>query len=107
MSRARRDPSAQSGTATAFSGGRDRTRDNATTDKRSCCRAIFPARSSIKLLFVQFGEGGAGTFSDGKLYSQVKDPDHYGRKVLTEFVKAGAPSEILYIAKPHIGIAES
>ena len=52
---------------------------------------------------VQFGEGGAGTFSDGKLYSQVKDPDHYGRKVLTEFVKAGAPSEILYIAKPHIG----
>jgi uncharacterized protein len=52
---------------------------------------------------VQFGEGGAGTFSDGKLYSQIKDPHHYGRKVLTEFVKAGAPSEILTVAKPHIG----
>ncbi|MBK7423141.1 MAG: NAD(P)/FAD-dependent oxidoreductase [Propionivibrio sp.] len=52
---------------------------------------------------VQFGEGGAGTFSDGKLYSQVKDPRHLGRKVLTEFVKAGAPAEILYVAKPHIG----
>ena len=52
---------------------------------------------------VQFGEGGAGTFSDGKLYSQIKDPKHYGRKVLTEFVKAGAPEEILYVAKPHIG----
>ena len=52
---------------------------------------------------VQFGEGGAGTFSDGKLYSQIKDPHHHGRKVLTEFVKAGAPPEILYVAKPHIG----
>ncbi|MGE3983650.1 MAG: NAD(P)/FAD-dependent oxidoreductase, partial [Dehalococcoidia bacterium] len=52
---------------------------------------------------VQFGEGGAGTFSDGKLYSQVKDPKHYGRKVLTEFVKAGAPAEILYANRPHIG----
>jgi uncharacterized FAD-dependent dehydrogenase len=52
---------------------------------------------------VQFGEGGAGTFSDGKLYSQIKDPRHLGRKVLTEFVAAGAPEEILYIAKPHIG----
>ncbi len=52
---------------------------------------------------VQFGEGGAGTFSDGKLYSQIKDRKHYGRKVLTEFVKAGAPEEILYVAKPHIG----
>jgi uncharacterized FAD-dependent dehydrogenase len=52
---------------------------------------------------VQFGEGGAGTFSDGKLYSQIKDSHHYGRKVLAEFVKAGAPSEILYVAKPHIG----
>lgn len=52
---------------------------------------------------VQFGEGGAGTFSDGKLYSQIKDPHHHGRKVLTEFVKAGAPEEILYVAKPHIG----
>ncbi len=52
---------------------------------------------------VQFGEGGAGTFSDGKLYSQIKDPHHYGRKVLAEFVKAGAPEEILYVSKPHIG----
>ena len=52
---------------------------------------------------VQFGEGGAGTFSDGKLYSQIKDPRHYGRKVLTELVKAGAPPEILYVSKPHVG----
>jgi len=52
---------------------------------------------------VQFGEGGAGTFSDGKLYSQIKDPRFLGRKVLTEFVKAGAPAEILYVSKPHIG----
>ena len=52
---------------------------------------------------VQFGEGGAGTFSDGKLYSQIKDPRYLGRKVLTEFVKAGAPDEILYVSKPHIG----
>ena len=52
---------------------------------------------------VQFGEGGAGTFSDGKLYSQIKDRKHYGRKVLTEFVIAGAPEEILYVSKPHIG----
>lgn len=51
----------------------------------------------------QFGEGGAGTFSDGKLYSQVKDPRFLGRKVLTEFVAAGAPPEILYVAKPHVG----
>ncbi len=52
---------------------------------------------------VQFGEGGAGTFSDGKLYSQIKDPRHLGRKVLIEFVKAGAPEEILTEAHPHIG----
>ena len=52
---------------------------------------------------VQFGEGGAGTFSDGKLYSQIKDPRFLGRKVLTEFVKAGAPPEILTEAHPHIG----
>lgn len=52
---------------------------------------------------VQFGEGGAGTFSDGKLYSQVKDPKHYSRKVLNEFVAAGAPAEILFVSKPHIG----
>jgi uncharacterized FAD-dependent dehydrogenase len=52
---------------------------------------------------VQFGEGGAGTFSDGKLYSQIKDPRHLGRKVLMEFVKAGAPDNILTEAHPHIG----
>ena len=52
---------------------------------------------------VQFGEGGAGTFSDGKLYSQVKDRRHLGRKVLEEFVEAGAPAEILMVSKPHIG----
>ncbi|WP_286999452.1 MULTISPECIES: NAD(P)/FAD-dependent oxidoreductase [Comamonas] len=52
---------------------------------------------------VQFGEGGAGTFSDGKLYSQIKDPRYLGRKVLTEFVTYGAPEEILYAAHPHIG----
>ncbi len=52
---------------------------------------------------VQFGEGGAGTFSDGKLWSQISDPRHLTRKVLTEFVKAGAPEEILVVAKPHIG----
>jgi len=52
---------------------------------------------------VQFGEGGAGTFSDGKLYSQIKDPQFHGRKVLEEFVKSGAPEEILYVSKPHIG----
>lgn len=51
----------------------------------------------------QFGEGGAGTFSDGKLYSQIKDPRHLGRKVLQEFVAAGAPEEILFVSKPHIG----
>jgi uncharacterized FAD-dependent dehydrogenase len=52
---------------------------------------------------VQFGEGGAGTFSDGKLWSQIKDPRHLGRKVMEEFVKAGAPPEILVEAHPHIG----
>ena len=52
---------------------------------------------------VQFGEGGAGTFSDGKLWSQISDPRHLTRKVLEEFVKAGAPDEILYVGKPHIG----
>ncbi|MBN9553965.1 MAG: FAD-dependent oxidoreductase, partial [Alphaproteobacteria bacterium] len=52
---------------------------------------------------VQFGEGGAGTFSDGKLYSQIKDTRHLGRKVLTEFVRAGAPEDILTEAHPHIG----
>jgi len=52
---------------------------------------------------VQFGEGGAGTFSDGKLYSGIKDPHHHGRKVMEEFVRAGAPEEILTVSKPHIG----
>src|SRR5690606_33880995 len=52
---------------------------------------------------VQFGEGGAGLFSDGKLYSQIKDPKFYGRKVMHEFVRAGAPPEILYVNRPHIG----
>lgn len=52
---------------------------------------------------VQFGEGGAGLFSDGKLYSQIKDPKFYGRKVMAEFVRAGAPEEIMYVSKPHIG----
>jgi uncharacterized protein len=61
-------------------------------------KGIFNAESNV-----QFGEGGAGTFSDGKLYTQIKDPKHYGRKVLEEFVKAGAPPEIMYVSKPHIG----
>jgi uncharacterized FAD-dependent dehydrogenase len=52
---------------------------------------------------VQFGEGGAGLFSDGKLYSQIKDPKLYGRKVMAEFVRAGAPPEIMYVNRPHIG----
>jgi uncharacterized protein len=52
---------------------------------------------------VQYGEGGAGLFSDGKLYSQIKDPRFLGRKVMQEFVEAGAPAEILYTAHPHIG----
>ena len=52
---------------------------------------------------VQFGEGGAGTFSDGKLWSQIKDPRHLGRKVMQEFVAAGAPEDILVAAHPHIG----
>ena len=52
---------------------------------------------------VQFGEGGAGTFSDGKLWSQISDPRHLTRKVIAEFIKAGAPEEISFVAKPHIG----
>lgn len=52
---------------------------------------------------VQFGEGGAGTFSDGKLWSQIKDPRHLGRRVMSEFVNFGAPPEILVDAHPHIG----
>lgn len=61
-------------------------------------KSLFTAESNV-----QFGEGGAGTFSDGKLYSGVSDPRHLGRKVLEELVKAGAPEEILYLSKPHIG----
>ena len=52
---------------------------------------------------VQFGEGGAGTFSDGKLWSQISDPRHLTRKVIEELVRAGAPEEIAWVAKPHIG----
>ncbi|TDM06796.1 MAG: hypothetical protein C4K60_12235 [Ideonella sp. MAG2] len=61
-------------------------------------RGVLDAGSNV-----QFGEGGAGTFSDGKLWSQISDPRHLTRKVLTEFVKAGAPEEILFVSKPHIG----
>lgn len=73
---------------------RDRTKDTWGLWRRS---ALKPESNA------QFGEGGAGTFSDGKLYSRIKDPRHLGRKVLTEFVKAGAPEEILTEAHPHIG----
>jgi uncharacterized protein len=73
---------------------RERTKDTFGFWRR---RALNPESNA------QFGEGGAGTFSDGKLYSQVKDPRFLGRKVLNEFVKAGAPPEILYVAKPHVG----
>jgi uncharacterized FAD-dependent dehydrogenase len=73
---------------------RERTRDTFGLWRK---RVLHPESN------VQFGEGGAGTFSDGKLWTQVKDPKHYGRKVLTEFVKADAPPEILYVSKPHIG----
>ncbi len=73
---------------------RDRTKDTWGLWRKS----ILNTESNV-----QFGEGGAGTFSDGKLYSQIKDPRHLGRKVLTEFVKADAPPEILTEAHPHIG----
>jgi len=73
---------------------RERTRDTWDLWRK---RTLHPESN------VQFGEGGAGTFSDGKLYSQIRDPQHHGRKVLFEFAKAGAPEEILYVAKPHIG----
>ncbi|TAL97419.1 MAG: hypothetical protein EPN69_03155, partial [Rhodanobacter sp.] len=73
---------------------RERTRDTWDLWRK---RQLHPESN------VQFGEGGAGTFSDGKLYSQIRDPQHHGRKVLSEFVKAGAPEEILYVGKPHIG----
>ena len=73
---------------------RERTKDTFALWRKR----VFNAESNV-----QFGEGGAGTFSDGKLYTQIKDPNHYGRKVLEEFVKAGAPPEILHLSKPHIG----
>ncbi|HEY8681577.1 MAG TPA: NAD(P)/FAD-dependent oxidoreductase [Rhodanobacter sp.] len=73
---------------------RERTRDTWDLWRK---RQLHPESN------VQFGEGGAGTFSDGKLYGQIRDPQHHGRKVLTEFVKAGAPEEILFVSKPHIG----
>jgi uncharacterized FAD-dependent dehydrogenase len=73
---------------------RERTRDTWALWRK---RVLTPESN------VQFGEGGAGTFSDGKLWSQISDPRHLMRKVLTEFVKAGAPEEILYVGKPHIG----
>jgi uncharacterized protein len=74
---------------------RDRTADTFGFWKK---KSAFNPESNA-----QFGEGGAGTFSDGKLYSQVSDPQHYGRKVLSELINAGASPEILYINKPHIG----
>jgi uncharacterized FAD-dependent dehydrogenase len=73
---------------------RERTKDTWTLWRRG----VLDPESNV-----QFGEGGAGTFSDGKLYSQIKDPRHLGRKVLEEFVAAGAPPEILTEAHPHIG----
>ncbi|MXV35552.1 MULTISPECIES: NAD(P)/FAD-dependent oxidoreductase [unclassified Saccharibacter] len=78
---------------------RGRAVRNRTADTFALWRkSLFTAESNV-----QFGEGGAGTFSDGKLYSGVSDPRFLGRKVLEEFVKAGAPEEILYLSKPHIG----
>ena len=65
--------------------------------------ALWRGRTLTPESNVQFGEGGAGLFSDGKLYSQIKDPKFYGRKVMQEFVRAGAPPEILYVNRPHIG----
>jgi uncharacterized protein len=73
---------------------RERTRDTWGLWRRG----VLDSESNV-----QFGEGGAGTFSDGKLWSQISDPRHLTRKVLDEFVRAGAPEEILYLAKPHIG----
>jgi uncharacterized protein len=73
---------------------RERTKDTWGLWRQS----VLQAESNV-----QFGEGGAGTFSDGKLWTQVKDPQHLGRKVLEEMVKGGAPDEILYVSKPHIG----
>jgi uncharacterized protein len=61
-------------------------------------RGVLNAESNV-----QFGEGGAGTFSDGKLYSGIKDHRGLTRRLLTAFVEAGAPEEILWVSKPHIG----
>lgn len=73
-------------------------RERTTDTFRFWRKRVFNPESNV-----QFGEGGAGTFSDGKLYTQIRDPRHLVRKVLTEFVAAGAPPEILYVGKPHIG----
>ncbi len=73
---------------------RERTRDTWGLWRR---RVLDPESN------VQFGEGGAGLFSDGKLYSQIKDPRFLGRQVMRAFVDAGAPPEILCVAHPHIG----
>ncbi len=73
---------------------RERTRDTWGLWRRG----VLDAESNV-----QFGEGGAGTFSDGKLWSQISDPRHLTRKVIAEFIKAGAPAEIAWVAKPHIG----
>ena len=73
---------------------RERTKDTWSLWRKS----VLNTQSNV-----QFGEGGAGTFSDGKLYSQIKDSRFLGRKVIEEFVKAGAPEDILYAAHPHIG----
>ena len=75
-------------------GVRERTRDTWGLWRRG----VLDPESNV-----QFGEGGAGTFSDGKLWSQISDPRHLTRKVLDELVRAGAPEEILWVAKPHIG----
>ena len=73
---------------------RERTRDTFALWRRG----VLDPESNV-----QFGEGGAGTFSDGKLWSGIKDPAHLGRRVLETFVEAGAPAEILVAGKPHIG----
>jgi len=73
---------------------RERTRDTFAFWRKS----VLQPESNV-----QFGEGGAGTFSDGKLWSGVRDPAHLGRRVLEEFVRAGAPPEILVSSKPHVG----
>ena len=73
---------------------RQRTKDTWGLWRR---RALDPQSN------VQYGEGGAGLFSDGKLYSQIKDPRFLGRRVMQAFVDAGAPPEILFAAHPHIG----